>query len=336
MTHLYIYTKNKIGDVLILHRKTLSFYRNITIATLCRHIATVVLLFIALSSYRPTTCLYGATISNQRVGCVDMNRIMEEYPEAKKIKDELSADLSMRKKNIKNFEAQIDLVELEIKQMEEQFQKYNEEQKKIKENQNKIPIVTTTDISSSTCTDIVDAAVESSKEDIVVKSSSEAITQISSSTGTDIVDAAVEPSEEDVVRSSSETIAQTLSSTENTVVESSIEDIAVESSEEDAVVKPSSKFIAQISSPTFTIEDIEAKEIALEEQKSDLEKYIIVTKQEEKTINSKVKKKIMGKIYDIIKETCDAEGLTVLVDSCNLIYGEDAQDITEKVLKKLK
>jgi len=201
-----------------------------------------------------STCLYSATISIQRIGCVDMNRMMYEYPDAKKIKDELSANLNARKENIKNFQSQIDATELEIKQMEEQLRKYDEEQKKAKEI----------------------AAVAALTESAEMSSSTETIIVVD--TGT----------------------------------------------------------ITQISSPTFTNADIETKKVTLEKQKNDLEKYITVTKQEEKDINNKAKKNIMGKIYDAIKEVSSEEGLTVLVDSCNLIYGEDAQDITEKVLKKLK
>lgn len=183
-----------------------------------------------------------------------MNRIMYEYPDAKKIKDELSANLNTRKENIKNFQSQIDAAELEIKQMEEQLQKYDEEQKKAKEI----------------------AAVSALAEVADMSSSTETVVAVD--TGT----------------------------------------------------------VTQIPSPTFTTADIEAKKVTLEKQKSDLEKYIAATKQEEKDINNKAKKNIMGKIYDAIKEVSSEEGLTVLVDSCNLIYGEDAQDITDKVLKKLK
>ncbi|HAX61438.1 MAG TPA: hypothetical protein DCX95_02615 [Elusimicrobia bacterium] len=197
--------------------------------------------------------LYSATISIQRIGCVDMNRIMDEYPDAKKIKGELSASVNTRKENIKIFQSQIDATELEIIRMEEQLQTYNEEQKKAKE------------IAA------VAALAESSNI---------------SSTGT--------------------------------------------------VVAVDTGTVTQISSPTFTTADIETKKVTLEKQKTDLEKYIAATKQEEKDINNKAKKNIMGKIYDAIKEVSSEEGLTVLVDSCNLIYGEDAQDITEKVLKKLK
>ncbi|PKM92653.1 MAG: hypothetical protein CVU80_02225 [Elusimicrobia bacterium HGW-Elusimicrobia-4] len=200
-------------------------------------------------------CLYSATISSQRIGCIDMNRIMEEYPDAKKIKDELSANVNTRKENIKNFQSQIVATELEIENMEKQLQEYTEVQKKTPEQQ-AVASMAMTDVNSST----------------------------------DTVAVSTEP----------------------------------------ANITP------QISSPTFTTADIEARKVTLEKQKSDFEKYIAATKQEEKDINNKVKKNIMGKIYDAIKEVSDEEGLTVLVDSCNLIYGEDAQDITEKVLKKLK
>ncbi len=180
-----------------------------------------------------------------------MNRIMDEYPDAKKIKGELSASVNIRKENIKNFQSQIVAMDMEIKQMEEQLQTYNEEQKKTKE--------------------IAAGAA----------------------------------------------LAEVPSSTETVVV-------------------VTTETVTQISSPTFTTADIETKKVTMEKQKSDLEKYIAVTKQEEKAINNKAKKNIMGKLYDILKEVSDEEGLTVLVDSSNVIYGEDAQDITEKVLTKLK
>ncbi|MEW6557137.1 MAG: OmpH family outer membrane protein [Elusimicrobiota bacterium] len=202
-------------------------------------------------------CIYSATISIQRIGCVDINRIIEEYPEAKKIKDEMSANLQARKENIKNFENQIETLENEITSMEEQLQKYEE-----------------------------------SKKEIEIYSSSTPI-----------------PSEVNLSTETAEIVAV------------STESIAVP---------------VEISSPTFTMADVEAKKNLVEKQKQDLEKYIAVTKKEEKEITRKIKKNMLGKIYDAIKEVAVEEGLTIIVDSYNLIYGEDAQDITDKVLKKLK
>ncbi|MFH0948357.1 MAG: OmpH family outer membrane protein [Elusimicrobiota bacterium] len=245
------------------------------------HLITYSLIHLFLITYpliHLSTFLYSATISSQHIGCVDMNRIMEEYPDAKKIKDELSANVNIRKESIKNFRLQIDATELEIENMDDQLQKYDEAQKKLQEKAQE-PIVdsmTIPDVKLSTDTVEVSTQIISSTETVIVVDTG-TVTNVSSTT-----------------------------------------------------------FTTAIASPTFTTADIEAKKKSLENQKDDLEKYISDTKQEEKAINNKAKKNIMGKIYDTIEEVSSEEGLTVVVDSCNLIYGEDAQDITDKVLKKLK
>ncbi|MBN1385317.1 MAG: OmpH family outer membrane protein [Elusimicrobia bacterium] len=197
-------------------------------------------------------CLYSATISSQRIGCVDINRIIKEYPEAEKIKEELSANLKTRKDYIKTLQSQIQTDEVKIKNMQEELDKYNELMQEKKEN---------------------------------------AIQQMA--------------------------LAETESST-------------------DTVSIPIETETVEISSPAFTQDNIESEKKVLEKQKEDLEKYIKETKEAEKDINIKTKRNIFSKIYDVIKEVSDREGLTVVVDSYSIIYGEDAEDITEQVLKKLK
>jgi len=209
--------------------------------------------------------LHSATISIQRIGCVDMNRLLDQYPDAKRMKDELSTNLNIRKDNIKLFESQISSAETEIENMEGQLQKYNEKQKNT---QLQAAAPATTTVRQSTGTIAVSTGIAST----IVP-------------GAPVVSAAASP---------------------------------------------------QVSSPTITAADITAKKAALQKQENEFDKYKAETKKEEKDLNNKVRKNILGKIYDAIRAVANEEGITVLVDSNNLIYGEDAEDITDKVLKKLK
>lgn len=217
-------------------------------------------------------CLYSATIASQRIGCVDINRVIKEYPEAKKIKDDLSEDLKTRKEQIKMLQNQIPEDENKIKNMEEELGKYNKFMKEKQEKQ------------------------------------ASAVEQMA------MADAGSTAAPADGMGSSTDTVVSSTDTVSPAVVPAEI----------------------QLSSPTFTQDDIDAQKTAVEKQKKDLEKYIKETEQAEKDINMKVKKNIFAKIYDAIKEISDKEGLTVVVDSYSIIYGEDAQDITEEVIKKLK
>lgn len=227
---------------------------------------------ISIFPYFLISLIFSATISSQRIGCVDIYRIIEEYPEAKKIKEEFSAKLELRKEYIKDFRSQIEATENDIKNMEEQLEKYKEQKKEYEEQKKKYE--------------------EQKKEDAVT-----ALAQV------------------DIISSTNTVVSST-----DTVTTSA-----------DPTPPP-----VRISSPTFTSDDIKIKKDAFKKHKEDLEKYIKTTKNEEKRIGRKIRKNIYGKIYDVVREIADEEGLTVIVGSDSLIYGEGALDITEKVLKKLK
>jgi len=92
----------------------------------------------------------------------------------------------------------------------------------------------------------------------------------------------------------------------------------------------------QVSSPAFSYADIETKKETLTKQKLDLAEYISATEIEEKNLNKKLKKNLLGKIYDSIKDVVEEEGLTVVLDSSNVLYDEGVADITDKVISKMK
>ncbi|MDD5686441.1 MAG: OmpH family outer membrane protein [Elusimicrobia bacterium] len=267
-----------------------------------KNVNKIFILFIAVGCMTFGS-VYSATISGQRIGSVDINRIIEVYPEAKKIKEDLSASLQTRKTNIENFQNQIDSVENEIENMEEQLKKYE----KAKQEAMLIPVA---------------APVTAYSYGEPVKTSSGAVGNISLSSGAvALLGGAVGN-----ISSSSGAVAMSGAAVGN----SSSSNTAITAST--GVLN----MIPEISSPTFTADDIKLKKSNLEKQKKDLVKYLESTKQEEKAINSKIKKNLFGKIYDVIREVSDEEGLTVVIDSSLIIYGEEVQDITEKVIKKLK
>ncbi|OGS43824.1 MAG: hypothetical protein A2539_06115 [Elusimicrobia bacterium RIFOXYD2_FULL_34_15] len=235
------------------------------------------------------TDVYPAAISVQRIGSVDMNRIMEAYPEAKKMKDELSSNLKIKKDNIKIFQQNIEAAEDEVGRMEEELKKYEYAKRE---------------------QEISEMAMQSSNNE---NTSTE---QVESSTETFNI------SYGSVVKSTGSVAAST-----STAVTSKFDEMKIEPTKIEPV---------QISSPSFTQNDITLKIKNIEKQKKDLENYIAGAKKDEKEINSKVKKNILGKIYDAIKETANERGLAIIIDSSNLIYGEDSEDITETVIKKLK
>ena len=47
-------------------------------------------------------------------------------------------------------------------------------------------------------------------------------------------------------------------------------------------------------------------------------------------------KLLLGKIYDVVQEVAKDEGLSVVEDKKNILFGQDAVDLTDKVLARLK
>lgn len=203
-----------------------------------------------------------ATIVNQRIGCLDMNRLLEESTYAQDIKAEMLGDLLTRKENIKTCQADISSLESEIKVMAEKLDEYEKAR------------LNAYNVGAST------ASEQQQRDSVLPEVSSDTV-------NTEIID-----------------------STSSVQVE--------------------------VSSPAFTADEIEIKKKDLIAKKLDLEQYISATASEEKNIARKIKRNLLGKIYDAIKEVVEEEGLTVVLDSSNVVYDDGVIDITQQVLKRLK
>lgn len=239
-----------------------------------------------------------ATIVNQRIGCVDMGKVTDSSPESKEIKAELLADLQTRKGNIKIFQSRIESLENEIKMMEEELSRYEQ---KIKPGS----VFSSTGTSSGSSKDSSGVSPDLSYS---VPSSSASASEVSTA-----------------VRYSTEPAGQNLPSVTGAVSQ------PVNTS---TVTAPVMEIM--VSSPAFSAADIENKKSILTKQRVDIAEYISATEIEEKNISRKIKKNLLGKIYDSIKEVVEEEGLTVILDSSNVVYDESMTDITDKVIDRLK
>lgn len=230
--------------------------------------------------------LSAATIVNQRIGSIDMTRLLKDNPAADEIRESLSADINKRHENIKFFQSKIEELEQEIEKMGTELKNYTELSK---------------------------AAAEKAGQ---VAASTDAVTSISSGTVAEV--------------SSSSGIAAHISQPAEST-ESHVE--AVHQQQEPETKEQTGTI--NISSPSFTAQDIETKKQELETQQKALEEYIRDTAKAEKSIDAKVKHNLLGKIYDTIKDIVEEEGLTVVLDSSYIIYDDNVQDITDKVIRKL-
>jgi len=282
-------------------------------------------LFVVLFVFAFTLCfLHSATIVNQRIGCVDMNKVIEANPEAKAIKDELLADLQTRKNNIKNSQEQLAKFEKEIATMESEMLEY---EKSKQQGTVAVSTGTSADVSntvniSSQTLPLQPSSTQQPQPSLPQQGQQQQYQQLqqpqpsspqqpsfrqpSQSSSMSVIRSTVPPSPEGI-RTSTGTTKQNITNQK-----------------------------VQVSSPAFSYVDIDDKKLMLTKQKVDLAEYISSTELEEKNINKKIKKNLLGKIYDSIKEVVEEEGLTVVLDSSNVIYDEGVADITDKVISKMK
>jgi len=305
-----------------------------------------VLSFLALAG----SVLRCATIINQRVGYVDMNRVIEASPETKEIKDELMADLKTMKGNIKIFQDRIDALEKEIKTMEDEMSKYEQS----KNQQPAVPpsapspavsaaigVPSPTTLSSSP-SPAVNSAVSAPSPSAFPTPSSPAVSAATSAHSPAGFPTQSSPMTNQEVFGSSVTHAVPgafASPPFNTPVSiSSVMPQGAFASVPGSVQISSTaqQGTVAVSSPSFTYADIEAKKDLLAKQKLDLEEYKSSAETTEKNMNKKIKKNLLGKIYDSIKDVSEEEGLTIVLDSSNVLYDESMTDITDKVIDKLK
>ena len=75
--------------------------------------------------------------------------------------------------------------------------------------------------------------------------------------------------------------------------------------------------------------ELAAKELEFKEQQSATEKDLL-------DLESRKTEILLGKIHAAVQEVARSEGVSVVVDKSSILYGHDAVDLTDKVMKYLK
>ena len=81
---------------------------------------------------------------------------------------------------------------------------------------------------------------------------------------------------------------------------------------------------------------IELKTRDLAQKESDYKDRQSATEKDLLDLESRKTEILLGKIYKAVQDVAHKEGVSVVVDKGNILYGHDAVDLTEKVLKYLK
>lgn len=76
-------------------------------------------------------------------------------------------------------------------------------------------------------------------------------------------------------------------------------------------------------------QELERKQAEYKDREGDAEKNLL-------DLESKKTEILLGKIHKAIKEVARREGVSVVVDKSGILFGQDAVDLTERVLKELK
>ncbi len=75
--------------------------------------------------------------------------------------------------------------------------------------------------------------------------------------------------------------------------------------------------------------EITRDEAALKQDESSIEKNLL-------NLENRETQGLLGKIYKVIREVATESGVSVVVDKSQILYGHNAVDLTDKVLKRLK
>jgi len=83
-------------------------------------------------------------------------------------------------------------------------------------------------------------------------------------------------------------------------------------------------------------QDITDKTKLLEAKEADFKVYEDQAEKSLLDLESRKTEILLGRIYGAIQEVSRSEGLSVVVDKSQILFGHQGVDLTEKVLKKLK
>ncbi|MBI4375436.1 MAG: OmpH family outer membrane protein, partial [Elusimicrobia bacterium] len=75
--------------------------------------------------------------------------------------------------------------------------------------------------------------------------------------------------------------------------------------------------------------ELAGKETAYEEERTATETNLL-------DLETRKTEILLGKIYKAVQDISRKEGISVVVDKGSILYGHDAVDLTDKVLKHLK
>jgi len=91
----------------------------------------------------------------------------------------------------------------------------------------------------------------------------------------------------------------------------------------------------QISTATLS-EGLQKRKKDLEEKEKDLEKARVEAVQSLKDIEEKKSLQIFGELYRNLVQLAQEEGITLVLDKSNVLYGETAIDLTEKLRRRIR
>ena len=104
----------------------------------------------------------------------------------------------------------------------------------------------------------------------------------------------------------------------------------VTSADGPAAVQPLNPALVEIDAKIA----LRAKELA--EKERDYKKHQADAEKNLLDIESRRTEILLGKIHRVVQDIARQEGVSVVVDKTSILYGHDAVDLTEKVMKKLK
>lgn len=97
-----------------------------------------------------------------------------------------------------------------------------------------------------------------------------------------------------------------------------------------AALSPSKMTLPQLNKKiSKEKQEIAQDQAALKQDESSIEKNLL-------NLENRETQGLLGKIYKVIREVATESGVSVVVDKSQILYGHNAVDLTDKVLKRLK
>ncbi|MCK4532785.1 OmpH family outer membrane protein [bacterium] len=104
--------------------------------------------------------------------------------------------------------------------------------------------------------------------------------------------------------------------------------------EQDEIQEITDEF--EVEKDTTTVETIEDREMQILHKEKELKEFIKQTKKEIISRDKDYVETVLEMIYDVIEKVGHEEGISIILDKKEILYGKEVLDITDKVLERLK